>query len=133
MVKIKEGVSVFEVLIALALIVAGVIAFVEGKEMIIYKSTASPQQFAALSLARDHLIQLQQANDKPATGSTVVNSNSTRYTVSWTEETYTNPDNKVMFVSVAWEGGKGVQQSVGLIDDIKLKKSTVRSEVVDEL
>ncbi|MDF1758944.1 MAG: hypothetical protein P1U40_00235 [Coxiellaceae bacterium] len=133
MIKIKEGVTVVEVLIALVVIVAAIIALIQGKGLIVNKSSVTAQQAQAMVIARDHLAQLRKSTDGPTTGSTVVNSKSTSYTVNWFEQTYSNPDNKTVTVTVAWNSGKGVQQLVGVLDDIKLKKSVERSEVVDEI
>ncbi|MDF1797101.1 MAG: hypothetical protein P1U63_11255 [Coxiellaceae bacterium] len=133
MVKIKAGVTVVEVFIAIVLIAAIVVVLVQGKGVMSLGSIITDQQSRALLIARDQLAQLKKSSDGPITGSTVVNDKSTSYTVNWAEESYTNPDNKVLSVSVAWSSGKAIEQTVGLIDVIKLKKSVVRSDVVDEI
>ncbi len=133
MIKIEEGVTVVELLIALVIIVAAVVALIQGKGLIVNNSSISVQQVQAMSIARDHLAQLGKSSDESTAGSTVVNAKSTSYTVNWFEQTYSNPDNKTLTVTVAWSSGKNVQQLVAVFDDIMLKKSVERSEVVDEI
>lgn len=123
--KKQGGISLLEVLIALTILAAGIIALVKFQGDLMRTRVELSQETEALMLAQDQMENLRYyqvlnttagftAYQDKVSGSTSVVKTTTTYTVAWTIATFTAPDYKTATVTVTWTDPMNVSQTVRL-------------------
>lgn len=123
--KKQRGITLVEVLIALAILAAGIIALVKFQGDLMRNRIELSQETEALMLAQDQMESLRYyqvlnttagyiAYQDKVSGSTALTRTTTTYTVTWTVTAFTAPDYKTATVTVTWTDPMNVTQTTTL-------------------
>lgn len=121
----QAGVTIIEVLIALFILAAGLVALLKFQSNLLQNRGLVSQRSEAVSLAENKLEDLRhyvtinttagvKAYDDIAGGSSSFSGTSTSYTLTWTVAESTDPPYKAITITVTWTDAAGGSQSVTL-------------------
>lgn len=125
MVSHQKGMTLIEALVTVLILAMGVIALVRFQNYLSYNNNLLQQKGNATVLAVKQLETLKDihvlnvtagysAYASIASGSNVTTVSNTAYTLTWTVNTNTNPDYKVINVAVTWVDQRSATQSITL-------------------
>jgi len=121
----QRGLSVLEVLIAIIIISVGILALAKLQKNLWHHSSLAKQRGKALILAQGKMEDLRGfevlytqtgkfAYQDIVSGSQVVSDVDTSYTVTWNVTDYSDPDYKLVNVSVSWLDNRGNSHNINL-------------------
>ncbi len=123
--KKQRGITFLEVLIALVVLGAGVVALVKFQGDLMRNRIELSQETEALMLAQDQMESLRYYQVLPTTagyiayqdkvtGTTSVVKTTATYTVAWTITSFTAPDYLTAVVTVTWTDPMNISQTTKL-------------------
>jgi type IV pilus modification protein PilV len=123
--KKQQGITLLEIVIALLILAAGIIALVKFQGDLMRSRVELSQETEALMLAQNQMETLRYyqvlnttsgfiAYQDIATGSSNVSKTTATYTVAWTITANTAPDYKTAAVTVTWTDPMNTTQTVTL-------------------
>lgn len=121
----EKGLTLLEILIAIAIFAAGIAVVLKFQGDLLRNLGGTQQQAEAISLAENKLNELRHytviesggsgtAYQDISSGSEVITSNNTAYSVAWSVTTVADPAYKTIQVTVSWTDSTGAAQSVKL-------------------
>lgn len=142
--KKQVGITLLEVLIALAILSAGIIALVKFQGDLLRNRVELSQETEALMIAQDQMESLRYyqvvnttagfiAYDDKVSGTSTVTKPTATYTVTWTVTTNTAPDYKTATVTVTWVDPMNVTQTTTLNSRIGRVDPATSGQVVANL
>jgi Tfp pilus assembly protein PilV len=116
----QKGQGLIEIVITIAVILGSAIALLRLQNSILYSDSFIRQQNYAMLLATQQIETLRTFTTLSGTGSyqTIASGSSTvsgptaTYTLTWTVTTLTNPNYKVVNITVSWVDKRGATQSI---------------------
>lgn len=144
MKKKNAGITLLEVLIALAILSAGIIALVKFQGDLMRNRVVLSQESEALMLAQDQMESLRYyqvlnttagyiAYQDKATGTSTVTKPTATYTVAWTITPNTAPDYLTATVTVTWTDPMNVTQTTTLNSIIGRIDPATSGQVISNL
>lgn len=121
----QAGLTLIEILIAMAILAAGIVVIVKFQGDLMRNLGSTQQQAEAMSIAESKLNELRYytviesggsgtAYDDIGSGNETTTSNNTTYTTVWTVTDVEDPPHKVIQVTVTWTDSTAQSQSVTL-------------------
>lgn len=112
--KYQQGITLIETIITLVILSFGVLALMKLQAFLIDQGTIAKQQSEATNFAQVKIEKLRdfesvtsgnniKSYDDIASGAENIAGSATNYTLSWTVTNHTNPDHKVIDVSISWK------------------------------
>jgi Tfp pilus assembly protein PilV len=127
--KTQIGTGLIETMMIVLLVSVGIVAIIKSQHSLSYSTSTTQQQFDATLLATKEIETLRDfqvltttsgytAYSGIVSGTSSQTVGNTTYTITWTITTNTNPNYKVINVTVSWTDRHSAAQSLQLISNV---------------